>query len=463
MNTIELLLIPIYVFLFYLYFRRKRKNLENDTLKKYHKRAFWLKIVATLLFVLYYTYLTGGDTRSLFFTEGNNLFHLLLQDSANWKYIFSKGKDFNETLVAAPYNFGYFLHEGNYMVIRMTALLSFLSFGQYTLISLFFGSFAFSGLWKLFKFFYEKRPHLHRAFAVSILFFPSVLFWSSGLLKDSVCMGALGWFTYSLDQFLQGKKLIRNGSLVAISMYLIAIIKIYILLAYLPFLLLYIFLSKLNSAKVNIIKVLGVLFISGSIVITFMSTYANFEDELGAYAVENLTSTITTLNETLTQTNRQGNESNFNLGAEFDGTLSGLVNMAPYAIAATFYRPFIWETRKLSQLMAAVESLILMFLTLKIILKKGPFRFIKYILSDPMILFCFSFAVVFGLFVGSSTINFGSLVRYKIPCMPFYCIALYLMYEKARSKVKKTELADAATPADTNFSLYPEGLKIAVN
>jgi hypothetical protein len=52
---------------------------------------------------------------------------------------------------------------------------------------------------------------------------------------------------------------------------------------------------------------------------------------------------------------------------------------------------------------------------------------------------------VFGLFVGASTLNFGTLVRYKIPCLPFYTISLFLIYEKVkeRSAKKKKQIPTA--------------------
>jgi len=93
--------------------------------------------------------------------------------------------------------------------------------------------------------------------------------------------------------------------------------------------------------------------------------------------------------------------------------------------------------------MAAVESLVLMFFTLFILLKSGPFRLIKWILSDPLVIYCFLFALVFGLFVGASTLNFGTLVRYKIPCLPFYAISLFLMYEKVKKRAARKALQKA--------------------
>ena len=99
--------------------------------------------------------------------------------------------------------------------------------------------------------------------------------------------------------------------------------------------------------------------------------------------------------------------------------------MAPAAIVATLYRPFLWESKKLSTLLSSLESLVMMLFTLIVLKRVGIRKFISTLLSDPMVLYCFLFAVVFALFVGATTLNFGTLVRYKIPAMPFYVIALY--------------------------------------
>ncbi|HSN59769.1 MAG TPA: hypothetical protein VLR49_02460, partial [Ferruginibacter sp.] len=57
--------------------------------------------------------------------------------------------------------------------------------------------------------------------------------------------------------------------------------------------------------------------------------------------------------------------------------------------------------------------------------------------KDPMVIFCFFFSVLFALFISATTLYFGTLVRDKIPCMPFFIIALILINEKS-STLKKT-------------------------
>jgi len=170
-----------------------------------------------------------------------------------------------------------------------------------------------------------------------------------------------------------------------------------------------------------------------------------FEKELGGYAAEGIAKQIKHQQETYQQQAAQGiGESNFSLGVDFDGSMTSMLKMAPAAIIATLYRPFIWESTKVSTLLSSLESLALMIFTLSILFKVGIRRFFRTIAKDPTITYCFLFALLFALFVGATTPNFGTLCRYKIPCMPFYVIALILIRDKcARGKaalpVKKKE------------------------
>jgi hypothetical protein len=68
-------------------------------------------------------------------------------------------------------------------------------------------------------------------------------------------------------------------------------------------------------------------------------------------------------------------------------------------------------------------------------------------------MYCFLFAVVFGLFVGASTLNFGTLVRYKIPCLPFYAISLFLIYEKVKERAAKKALQKEELPSEVTALL----------
>ena len=455
MEAVDFFLAPIYIVILYFLFRAKRKKYTDPLLQKYHRQGFWIKIFASILFIVYYSYFTLGDTTVLYQHEGNNLFHLILKNGSNFKYLFRSGKDFDLSLVDNPYNKGYFREEGNFMIIRLDALFSFISFGSYAVINLIFAAVAFSGLWKLYLFFYELYPKLHKQFAISVLYFPSLAFWSSGLLKDTLCIAAVGWLTHSLyGLFVKKKSFVKNSIIIFIAAYFLAVLKIYILLAYLPFFILFLVIKNIGAIQSKFFRYLLAPAFIGVTVYSFTTILSSYNDELGSYAVTDLTSSISHLNEVMeSRTGREDAASNFSLGEPFDGTFSGLIRIAPLAVATTFFRPFIWEAHKISQMMAALESLLLMFFTIYVLISGGIFNFFKSILTDPIIMYCLLFAVVFGLFIGASTLNFGTLVRYKIPCLPFYSIALFLIFEKgkersARKKLKREEEANI-------FSLNP--------
>ena len=453
----DLILGPIYILLLYFFFRSIRKGYKDPLLQKYHRQGFWIKIIGCIAFIIYNTYLSPGDSITLYQKEGKAIFHLILNDADNLQWLFKSGKSFDINLLSDRSNPGYFNSEANFLVIKLVTVFSFFTAGKYAATNLIFASIAFSGVWKLFLFFYEQYPKMHKKFAIAILYFPTFVFWSAGVLKDTICIAALGWITYSVYELLYSKKnLIKNSITLFIFGYLLAVLKVYILLAYVPFFVLFIILKNMQGVKIIFFRFLLAPFLIVASVFAFTNILTSYNEELGAYAIDDVTSTISNLNAAFEQKNGKDDaESNFSLGVDFDGSFTGLLKIAPVAIATTFFRPFIWEAHKVSQLLAALESLILMYFTLYIIFKTGLLTLIKLILTDPLIMYCFLFSVVFAMFVGTSTLNFGTLVRYKIPCLPFYTISLFLIYEKVKEKSIQKSLLKANTLPSNAISLTP--------
>lgn len=438
----DLILFPVFVLLSYFFFRRLRNKYSDPLLKKYHRQGFWIKMLGCFAFTIFSVYLSPGDSIGLYHQEGNNMYHLILQNPDHLQWLVGKGKDFDEAFLKTQYNVGYFKSEANYILTKFVVVFSFITLGRYAAINVIFACIAFSGLWKLYLFFYEQHPHMHKKFAIAILYFPTLVFWSSGILKDTLCIASLGWVTYAVYELLYRKKrILKNLIIFSVFAYLLAIIKVYILISYLPLFVLFIILKNIQVIKSSLLKyMLAPILIIGSM-FCFTSVLNSYDDELGAYAVQDITKSIQHLNGAFTSMNgNETAESNFDLGVEFDGTLHGLIKLAPVAIFTTFFRPFLWESGKLSSLMASLESLVLLFFTMYVIFKSGLRMFMKLVLSDALIMYCFFFSIVFALFVGASTLNFGTLVRYKIPCLPFYTISLFLIYEKVKERAAKRAL-----------------------
>ena len=433
MGFLDFILFPVYVALFYFIFSARRKNYTDPVLKYYHKQGFWIKIVAVLAFTFFNTVLSVGDSFLLFYTEGANICRMILQDSSQLKWLYLPSVEFDQALLKNPANTGYLLSENNYMVIRITAVLSFFALQKYLILNLFFSMISFSGIWRLYRFFYEQYPHLHKQLAIAILYLPTFVFWSSGILKDPLCTGAIGWITYALYEiFYKKKNLISNVLIIFIFGYLLFVIKVYILISYVPFLLLFLILKNVNLVKSRILRI---SFVLGLIVLTismFTTVMQELSGTLGAYGGTDVTKNISIYQKAYAEQENAG--SNFSLGVEYDGSIPSLLKIAPAAIIATLYRPFIWESKKISTLLSSLESMGIMFFTLLVLYKVGPRNFIRAILKNPAIMYCLLFSLLFALFVGATTANFGTLVRYKIQCMPFYIIALFLIQDRYKQK-----------------------------
>ena len=442
MNYLDFLLFPVYVALFYFLFSARRKNYTDPILQHYHKQGFWIKIIAVIGFTFFNTMLSVGDSFLLFFTEGTNICHMIIKDLSQIKWLYLPSSEYDQSLLKNPANMGYLKNENNYMIVRITAILSFLSFQKYLILNLFFSMLSFSGVWRLYRFFYEQYPHLHKQFAIAILYLPTFVFWSSGILKDPICTGALGWITYALYEALYKKKdLLKNVVIIFIAGYLLYVIKVYILISYVPFFLLFLVLKNVNLIKSRVLRitfVFGLIFLAMAMFTTVMQQLAG---TLGNYGGADVTKNISIYQKAYAEQEDVG--SSFSLGVEYDGSVSSLIKIAPAAIIATLYRPFIWESKKVSTLLSSIESMVIMFFTLAVFYKAGPKNFIMPILKDPTVMYCILFAILFALFVGATTANFGTLVRYKIPCMPFYIIAIFLIQDWARKNKKSPALGGA--------------------
>ena len=456
MGVLDYILFPIYAFGFFLIFKWRRSKYTDPLLKKYQLQGFWIKVFSTIAFTIFNYQISLGDSVVLYWREGYNIFHLIQYDISNIKLLFIKGKDYDQALLADIWNAGYFNDENNYMVTKIVAFLSFFTFGKYMVINLFFSMISYSGVWRLYRFFYELFPHMHKQLAFAILYLPTFVFWSSGILKDPICTGAMGWITYSLyEMFYKKQSILKNIFIVAIATYFLVNLKIYILISYVPFFILFLILKNVNLLKNKFLKfMLGPAIIVGCI-FAGQQVMQKFQGDLGNYAAEGLGDVIQKQQKNYAEQAAQGiGESNFELGVEFNGSIGSMLKMAPAAVVATLYRPFIWETRKISTVLSSFESLALMLLTIFVLYKAGVRRFFRIIVKDPVVLYCMLFSVLFALFVGATTPNFGTLCRYKIPCMPFYVIAMLVIRDKcltAKEREKRAKKIQARS-----FSFQPQ-------
>ncbi len=148
-------------------------------------------------------------------------------------------------------------------------------------------------------------------------------------------------------------------------------------------------------------------------------------DYLDKFALEGALETIeVTQNDLVNEQSYGGNS--FNVG-KFDGTWGSVLAKFPVATNAALFRPYIWESNSAVMLLSGLENLWVLVIAILAVLRSGPFFAFRTMVGIPLIMMSMTFAILFSFIVGVTTPNFGALVRFKIPMVPFFISSLYVM------------------------------------
>lgn len=430
----DILVIPLMVLFFFIVGRAIARNIHDREMRGYFVSGIVFKMIATIVFglVIQY-YFLGGDTNR-YYVALLDLKKAISEDPANLLDIYGTIQLKPESQVAYYIlndklgdNLGYMVKTSNFMVPRSGVLFSFIFGNSYTALSMCYSFFAFWGCWKSYTVFASMYPHLKRGLAICFLFFPSVVYWGSAITKDSICVGSLGLFVYSFYQLFFRKKffLLHSVSIIVWGAVLF-FTKPYLLLGLVPALSLWYFLHVNKSIKDKSVRYVSfgiLLAIIGASVIALIQFMLNLEFlELDKYKAENLAQYATASQEGY----NQAGGSVFNIGT-LDGTLGSLLGMFPKAVNATLFRPYLWEAKSPVMMISALESLIIFGLVLFSMVKLGVKKFFGTIFNTPPLLFMFVYSFFLAGLVAITTNNFGSLVRYKIPIMPFFLTMVVIL------------------------------------
>lgn len=438
MDLKDLFLTPIYLGLFYAIAFAVRQRFTNVYTKKYFIPALSVKLLGSLsLGIIYQFYYNGGDTFNYF--NHVKIIYQAFSDSFSigTQLLLSHG-EYNPAIIRYTASMPWYHTSTEFFIIKVASVFSLVCFNTYSIIALLFAITSFTGMWAMYITFVRISPILYKKLTLSVFFLPSVFFWGSGLMKDSLCIGALGWTFYGFYHvFIEKKNILTGVFLTTIGIYVLISVKVYILLSFLPPALLWIFNENNQRIKSTAIRLLlKPLFLILGIAAGYLgATNLTAGDE--KYDVNKI-GERTKINYDYLSTYVESGSA-YDIG-EFDGSLNSTLKVAPQAIIIAIFRPFLFEVRSPIMLLSALESSLFIWLTLSLFYKTGFLRSLYLITSTPILNFSFLFVMIFAIGVGINSGNFGTLVRYKIPLMPFYLAALFIMSEKAKAlKIKNTK------------------------
>ncbi|MFY8035864.1 MAG: hypothetical protein ACOVMQ_01795 [Cyclobacteriaceae bacterium] len=435
-----LLVIVIYIVAYYV-----RPFCTDHLTKPYFIPALTVKMLGAIAVGLVYQfYYESGDTFT-YHTHGSRVIWEAFMDSPidGTRIFFAQGT-YGPGLWEIADQIWFWRDPRSFFVIQIATLFDLLTFSTYSATAVLFSVVAFIGGWLLYLVFYKSHPLAHRVLAYCCLFVPSVVFWGSGLLKDTITLAFAGVITYCFYKILIEKRFSVGYFLLLIfSFYMVYSIKKYILISLVIGLIVWIasrLYFRVHSSMLRILLIPIILLLTG--VITYFSIDKITEDD-ARYSLENIaqTSKITAYDIRYGWGARTGDGSGYTLG-ELDGSWQSMVRLAPQAINVSLFRPYLWEVRNPLMALSALESLITLLATIFVLIQVRSYLF-YYIRAE--VIFCLVFALIFAFGVGVSSYNFGTLARYKIPLLPFYWSALAIIYSSwahdRKAALKSKEVA----------------------
>lgn len=441
-------LLPVYLAACVLLLRgyfHSRNYEDAEELWPYFRRGMWLKFFGCVAIGMVYEYYYRGAYDGRFYFEGGKLLS---------RYFYNHPTEIFRVLKSNTHQFNFgnldglniydarIYAESSFNVAKIAGLVNMVSFNAFLPCSLLFCTLAYLALWNLFVFFLRNYNLNYRVAAFCSIYIPSLLIWSSSIFKDTITFTALCWlFICGYYIFIKPRKLPLNIAGFIFSAFLIASVKVYILAAFLPFYIFYVFSAlkgRIENPGLRTLITPIVLVVSVASIVAVMS---NLGDILGNYALENVLETASLTYGYIAELNAG---SAYDLNVDYT-SIPGLLKSVPAGINVTLFRPYPWEYLKPFTLFASLESMVLLYFTIKVLRKVGFKNFFSAVFNDPTIQFCLLFSLLFAFMVGISSSNFGTLVRYKIPILPFYTLFLALLYQRyfpedpAVSRVEEVE------------------------
>lgn len=384
---------------------------SHQDVKQFFLPALAFKLLAGVCLGLIYTfYYTVGDTFG-FFDDAQQLVRLFQNDLGGYiNFIWSgdASSELGSTLINVQFR--------SLFLVKILSVVLLGSFNNYWMASLYFSLSSFLGSWYLLtkiQFYFSKGTG---AAVISFLFIPSFIFWSSGIIKESLAIGALmflagcyvqiinkasarwwEWLT-ALVSIIVLWNLKYYWAALFIPSAITSIVVVRIILKWIP---------KLNRISETITWI--TLFCC--IVLAASTIHPNFYlSRFLMVVVEN--------NNAYTMVSDHGPSVHF---YDLQATWSSILLNSPWALFSGLFRPFLFESQTLFQLIISIENLLLLLLCVY------NFKYLKAAMNSShrhLILSAAIYIILLAAFLTLSTPNFGTLSRYRVGFLPFFFFLL---------------------------------------
>lgn len=253
---------------------------------------------------------------------------------------------------------------------------------------------------------------------VATLLVPSVVFWSSGLVKETFAVIGVGLMTAGVARL---SRVVSVGAVVqfAVGVVCTALFKVHFLFPFVAGAGVWLLLRR--AKRVYVVPMITVAVALGLGAISALSAFAP------RYAPDRLSESVA---EAQVYGEAAGGGSYYSLGSPADRSPTAQLALAPVAALTTLARPLPFEARSGTSLVASFEMTVITLFALVTLRRLGLRATFTLVRSSPVLIFAAIMVVLCAAAVGLATTNFGTLSRYRAPMIPFYTGAIAAMHSR---------------------------------
>ena len=441
MDILDVFLVPLYLAIFYFFAQRTVSNNQGNPLYRvYYMKGLNYKFFgATSFGLIYLFYYKGGDTLSYYYAARPMVKLLAIDPLWYFKFVTGIQRAYPEIMgwdVNAMVALYIIKGSAALTTIRIASILTILSCNSFMVLTLFFAFICYQFIWRAFSLLVSLYPMLHKQFAFCFLMIPSVIFWGSGIGKDTIMLGAIMLFFYSYYMlFIRRNFKWRYFFLFLIAAYTTALIRGFMLFTIIPCAMLMTVVTYQKQIKSSFLRfVIGPVFLIVGLGASFLFV-KSLGDTVESYKIDSLAQKAEGFHSWHTALGKTEGGSTYSIGGDISYTPAGVLKQAPTAAIICLFGPFPWQIRNAVMLLSGIESLAFLYFTIKLLFNKKIYKLFNVLSGDPIIVFSIPFILILGVAIGMTSFNYGALVRYRIPILPFFGVAITLInYHLDRGK-----------------------------
>jgi hypothetical protein len=431
LSVYDAILTPFYFLLLLLWVVYwKKKYYHNSPLKKYIIPAFVLKVVCCILLALLYDFYYGYSDSQFFYNGAVEIWNATRQNPIYGLELVFKSI---ENCSPAAQSFSVLMSNEHYVtsmmnMFKFSGFIGMFCFGTYLPIALLFTLLSFMGSWKIFIVFAEEFPKHYKKVALTCLFAPSFVFWSTNIMKDPLSIFGLGLCVSSLYNLMKGSRSIYYFLEMVVGAIFMLAFKSYIFYIFCAaaFCSVYVNFMTNSAIKYKIIIRLAMFCILLLVVILAIWQRNYLAEAFSVGFFKEVTSIQNV------QIGRGG--SVYTLPNVNDLSFFGIVKTYFNSLNVALFRPYLWETPNLIAIANALESFVVLMLTFYLLIRLKIIGFFTAAFKNRVLTFALIFTLILAPLAGLVSFNFGTLVRYKTPAVPFFYTYLIILFYKIKNK-----------------------------